>query len=156
MDAVLSTLLQVNRAGKKVQRLTAVAAYEDVSTETRVNEFCQGLTRQLGPTCEFTKQMWLLGELRVPQLRTIAAQEAASADVIIVSVHHADRLPAEVQSWIETWLEQKKRRATVLLALFDPPHYGISTAMRAYLKEVAQRCRMEFLVQAEETTADLC
>jgi len=151
MDPVLMTKLRVTQPGTDARRLTAVAAYEDSATETRVNEFCTSLVQHLGRKCEVTKHMWLLSELRVSQLRTIAAGEAAAADVILVSLHHADSLPAEVENWVELWLARKGPQPKVLLALFDPPHRGISTSMQARLKEAASRGRMEFLVQTEES-----
>jgi hypothetical protein len=93
--------------------------YEDSSTESRVDEFCQGLSLELGQNCRLDKQMWPLSELRMPQLRAIAANEAANADLIIVSVHPAERLPDAVQSWIDLWARRKGNRPGVLLALFD-------------------------------------
>jgi hypothetical protein len=86
----------------------------------------------------------------VPQLRAIAASEAALAQLIIISVHHAETLPDGVRSWIDVWLVQRKNRSMVLLALFDPVYQGSSSSMKAYLEEVAKRGGMEFLVKSEE------
>ena len=144
------TKLQVSRSDRAVGRLTAVAAYEDASTETRVHEFCRNLVRRLGPDCEIIKQMWLCSELRLPQLRAVAADEAARADLIIVSARPAESLPDEVTSWIELWLKRKRNRPKVLLGLFDPPYRGVSSSLQAYLKEIARRGGLEFLVQAED------
>ncbi|HWX19546.1 MAG TPA: hypothetical protein VN578_06530 [Candidatus Binatia bacterium] len=146
--------LRRSRLGKETQRLTTVAASEDSSTDTRVNEFCRALAQHLGQNCQFTKQMWLLSELRVPQLRAIAAKEAAAADVVIVSVHHAESLPPEVQAWIDLWLNLKSNRHRILLALFDPVYQGVSSSMQAYLKNVAEGAQMEFLVQSDDTPSD--
>ena len=98
--------------------------------------------------------MWLLTELRTSQRKTIAAGEAAAADLVIVSVHHAETLPTEVKSWIELWLKQRGRRPAVLLALFDPPYLGTSSSIQAYLREVARRGNMEFLARSEEKPED--
>src|SRR5205809_7450529 len=106
MDNIMIQL-QATRIGQRSNSLTAVAAYEDAGTDARVNEFCRNLKCQLGSGCEVTKQMWLLNELRIPQLRAIAAGEAAAADLVIISVHHSDGLPVEVKDWIETWLARK-------------------------------------------------
>jgi len=143
--------LRVSRLGKERRRLAAVAASEDSSTDTRVNEFCRSLARQLGLKSEVNPQLWLLSELRMPQLRAIAAGEAAQADLIIISVHHSEKLPSEVEEWIELWLARKRERPSVLLALFDPVYQGVSSSMQSYLKEVAKKGRMEFLVQSDET-----
>src|SRR5689334_21470969 len=123
MDSLM-TQLQATRVGQHSKRLTAVAAYEDARTDTRVNDFCRTLASHLGKDCEVIKHMWLLNELRMPQLRAIAAGEAAGADLVIIAVHHSDAVPLEVKDWIETWLARKGEHPDVLLALFDPLYNG--------------------------------
>ena len=98
--------------------------------------------------------MWPVSELRLPQLRSIAADDAACADLIIISVHPAESLPDEMKGWVDQWLGRKDRRAAVLLALFDPVSQGVSSSMVAYLEEVAKRGRMEFVALSQETTED--
>lgn len=150
MDAIM-TKLRGGRLGKEPRRLAAVAASEDSRTDARVNEFCRNLAQHLGLKTEVNKQLWLLSELRLPQLRAIAAGEAAQADLIIISVHHAEKLPTELEAWIDLWLGQKNVRPSVLLALFDPVYQGVSSSMQAYLGEVARKGRMEFFVQSDDT-----
>src|SRR5580700_7936997 len=125
MDTI-KTMLASHRSWKGSKRVAAVAVYEDSSTDARVAEFCRCLSRQLGEQCEVLKQMWLLNELRLPRLRTIAAGDAAGADLVIISVHHSQELPEEVTLWLEQWLGRKGRRCAVLLALFDPVYQGDS------------------------------
>ena len=110
MDTTLSRL-QVWPLWQKSKRLTVSVVYEDSATGARADDFYQTLIRCLGRNCEFTKEMWLLTELRTVQLRAIAAREAASADLVIISVHHAEALPDEVKSWIDPWLKQRSSRA---------------------------------------------
>ena len=153
MDTTLSRL-QVWPLWQKSKRLTVSVVYEDSATGARADDFYQTLIRCLGRNCEFTKEMWLLTELRTVQLRAIAAREAASADLVIISVHHAEALPDEVKSWIDLWLKQRSSRAAVLLALFDPPYLGPSGSIQACLHEVAKRGKMEFLARAEEKSED--
>ena len=108
------------------------------------------LANCLGRTCQISKELWPLTELRTPKLRDIAAGEAAAADLVIISVHHAEALPEELKSWIDLWVKQKGRRATVLSALFDPVYMGSSTSIQAFLQGVARKANMEFLVCSEE------
>jgi hypothetical protein len=153
MDTILSRL-QVWPLWQKSKRLTVSVVYEDSITGARADDFYQTLIRCLGRNCEFTKEMWLLTELRTVQLRAIAAREAASADLVIISVHHAEALPDEVKSWIDLWLKQRSSCAAVLLALFDPPYLGTSSSIQACLREVAKRGKMEFLARSEEKPED--
>jgi hypothetical protein len=150
VDPLITKLQAIGRLGKTSKQVAAVAAFEDAPTEARVNEFCQSLGRHLGTKCTITQQMWLFNELRIPQLRGIAAGEASHADLVIISAHHAQSFPSEVKEWIDLWLGQKGNRAAALLALFDPVYSGDSSALQIYLKEAAKRGRIEFLVQSEE------
>jgi len=149
MDSMISKL-RVWPIWKELKHFAVSAACEDSSTSSRAEEFCRGISRDLAATCIMAKEIWLFNQLGVPQLRAIAASEAALAHLIIVSAHHAESLPDGVKSWIDLWLGQNKNRSMVLLALFDPVYQGTSSSMKAYLEEVAKRGGMEFLAKSEE------
>ena len=153
MDTLMMIKQRVADMHLHSPRVNAVAASEDSATEARVDEFCHGLGKQLGEECELTRRIWLLSELRLPQLRAIAASEAAAADLVIVSVHHGEDLPPELLSWIDLWLPHKRDQRSLLLALFDPISSGVSATLRARLEEVARKAHMEFLAQSEDAPA---
>ena len=153
MDTLI-TKLRLWGIWKGLQKLVAVAVYEDPSTESRVVEFCLRLSQELGQNCELVKQMWPLSELRMPQLRTIAADDAANADLIIIAVHPGESLPDTMQSWIAMWAKRKGNRPSVLMALFDHLERGASSSMQIHLREVAKKRKMEFLAQSEESTEE--
>ncbi len=153
MDATLSRL-RVWPHWQKAKRLAVSAVHEDSATGARAEEFCQTLSRCVGRNCVLSKELWLLTELRTTQLRSIAAGEAAAADLVIVSVHHAESLPNEVVSWIDQWLKPKRARPAVLLALFDPLYLGTSASMQTYLRNVASKANMEFVARSEEKPED--
>jgi hypothetical protein len=154
MDLLIAKLKAVTRLGKGSRQVGAVAAFEDALTEARVNEFCRSLGRQLGEKCEIAQQMWLFNELRVSQLRGIAAKEAFGADLVIISAHYAQSFPGEVTAWIELWAGKKGSRPAALIALFDPVYAGDSTALQSYLMAAAKRGKMEFLARSEEARED--
>jgi len=145
----MTRLLAAGRLGKG-KKVAAVAAYEDSPTDARVQEFCLNLQRNLGENCVISKQMWLVNELRMPQLRAIAANEAAAADLVIVALHHAQSLPAELKQWLDLWVGLKRRHPIVLLALLDPAYRGDSSSLRSCLQEASARGKLEFLAHAEE------
>ncbi|HOX57051.1 MAG TPA: hypothetical protein P5205_00295 [Candidatus Paceibacterota bacterium] len=153
MDTAISRL-RVWPLWQKAKRFVVSAVHEDSATGARAEDFCTTLIRCLGRDCPVTKEMWLLTELRTTQLRAIAAKDAAAADLVIVSVHHAETLPAEVKKWIDLWLKQRSKRPAVLLALFDPLYLGTSSSIQAYLRDVAKRGDMEFLASSEEKPED--
>ena len=154
MDTLLQAKLRLGEKGGNSKQVTALAAYEDAVTGQRAEEFCHSLTRLLGTSCELTRQMWPLSELRLAQLRDIAAAEAARADLVIVSVHHSESLPTDLAAWVEQWAQRRDKRVAVLLGLFDSVHLGVSASIRAYLADVARKAQVEFLDQSEETLAE--
>jgi hypothetical protein len=127
--------------------LAFLAIFEDSITGTRVKEFRQSLSRDLGGGCRIVEHVWLFNTLRLRELREIAAEEAAGSDLIIISAHRSDALPDEVRDWIELWVRPILRHPAVLLALLDPTEEGVSNSLQAYLQEVAGRGGMEFLVE---------
>ncbi len=145
----MARLQAAGRLGKG-KKVAAVAAYEDSHTDARVQEFCHNLQRHLGEKCQVTKQMWLINELRMPQLRIIAANEAAAADLVIVAIHHAQSLPSEVKEWIDLWVGQKRRHPIVLLALLDPTYRGDSGCLKEFLGEASRKGKVQFLSHSEE------
>ena len=64
-------------------------------------------------------RLWRLDLLSTAWLREQAATEAAAADVIIVSLHGGDELPAEIREWLNLWLERKADRPYALGVLLD-------------------------------------
>ena len=149
MDTTITTP-PVWQRWKEAKQLGLLAAFEDSVTGTRVKEFCQGLSRDLGRQCRITEHVWLFSTFRLRELQEIAADEASASDLIIISVHQAQSLPDEVKSWIDLWLGQKTRHAGVLLALMDPDNAAEPGSVCTYLQEVASRAGMEFLVESKE------
>jgi len=153
MDATL-TKLRAWPTWQKMKQIKVSAVHEDFATGARVDDFCQTLARCLGVSCVVSKELWPLTELRTPKLGAIAAGEAAAADVVIISVHHAETLPGEVKSWIDLWLKHKGSQPSVLSALFDPLYVGSSSSIQTFLQGVARKGKMEFLVRCEEKPED--
>ena len=131
----------------ELKHFAVSADCEDSSTNARTDDFCRGLSSELGQNCKVAKETWLFGQLCVPGLRAIAAGEATLAQLIIISAHHAEALTDGVKSWIDQWLGRTNNHGIVLLALFDPVYQAVSSSMKVYLQDVANRGDMEFLVK---------
>jgi hypothetical protein len=92
--------------------------------------------------------MWKFDVLLLPKLREIAVEDAARADIIMISSRGRE-LPEHVKLWIESWLPLGAPLA--LVALFqhvreDLAHGNIA---RNYLAEVARRANIEFFAQPD-------
>jgi len=130
-------------------------AYEDFETGKHAKETYDFLVENVGHDCHFTNQMWKFDVLPLPRLQAIALEDAAHADIIIVS-SKARELPAHVTSWIEAWLAQAQH-PLALVALFQTTPAepdGINRA-RQYLAEVARRGNMEFFAQPDLTSQEV-
>jgi hypothetical protein len=144
---------QVWQRWKEAKQLVLLATFEDSVTGMRVKEFCQGLSRNLGQHCQIVEHVWLFSTFRLRELQEIAAEEASSSDLVIISVHQAESLPEEVKSWLDLWLDQKGARNAVLLALLDSGYEEVPGPTQAYLQDVARRGGMEFLVESTDVRA---
>jgi hypothetical protein len=149
MDTTL-TKPQLWQQWRDARQLGLLAAFEDSITGTRVKEFCQGLSRDLGQQCRITEHVWLFSTLRLRELREIAAEEASASDLVIVYVHQAEHLPDEVKSWIDLWLQHKGNHSAVLLVLLDPADEDTPGPMQVYLQDVARRAGIVFLAESSE------
>jgi len=128
--------------------LNVVIAYEDFETGTHAKKTYDFLVANLAHDCQFFYQMWKFEVLSIPQLREIAAKDAANADLIMLSCHgHA--LPPEVMAWLEFWLGEPNH-AVALVALFTEPHIVATAEVREYLASVATRGQLEFFAQPGE------
>ena len=108
MDAIISKP-RVWPIWKELRHFSVSVACEDPASSIRTDEFCCGLTRELSGKCRLARETWLFSQLCVPELRAIAASEAALAQLIIISVHHFEALPEGVKDWIDLWLGIEKQ-----------------------------------------------
>jgi hypothetical protein len=138
---------QVWQRWRAAHRCAFLATFEDSITGTRVKEFRQNLSRDLGEDCRIVEHVWLFNTLRLRELQEIAAEEAAASDLIVISAHRTEALPDEVRGWIDLWVQPIARHPAVLLALLDPVEDDAANPLLDYLQEVASRGGMEFLVE---------
>jgi hypothetical protein len=137
-----------NREGAPV--FSVVLAFEDFNTGKRAKRAYDFLAANLTHDWQVTNQMWKFEMLSIPELREIAAKDAAMANLIIVSSRGDRELPVDVKDWVEMWLGYRGD-AVALVALFDsPPEQAEhAQATQTYLERVAKRGQMEFFTWPE-------
>ncbi|MGH7971380.1 MAG: hypothetical protein ACREIC_21895, partial [Limisphaerales bacterium] len=84
---------------------TVLIAYEDFDTGKLAKRTYDFLVENLGRDCSFVNQMWKFDVLGIPNLREIAVEDAARADIIIIS-SRGDELPEHIKLWVEAWLAE--------------------------------------------------
>jgi hypothetical protein len=146
--ATHSSSLSSEREGIPVFRV--VIAYEDFATGKQAKKACDFLVENLSHEWQVTSQMWKFEVLSLPELRDMAAKDAAMADLIIVSSRGDAELSPDVKSWIEMW-QGLAGGAVALFALFDNSleRGAHAQSTYAYLAGVAKRGRMEFFAWPE-------
>ena len=128
--------------------MVVLATFEDSATGTRVKEFRQELSRQVGEKCRIIEHVWLFNMFRLRELREIAAEEAAAADLIVICLHEAERLPEDVKAWADLWLRHKGVHKPVLLALLEPTREGATRMVERCLRNAARDGGIEFVVES--------
>ena len=124
---------------------SVVIVFEDFSTGKQAKQAYDFLVANLSHEWQVTSQMWKFEVLSLPELREMAAKDAAMANLVIVSSRGDRELPSEVKAWIDKWLGHKGD-TVALIALFDsPPEQAEhAQATQTYLERVAERGNMEF------------
>jgi hypothetical protein len=126
-----------------------VIAYEDFETGKHAKKTYDFLVKAIGEDWRFANQMWKFEVLLLPKLREIAVEDAARADIVMISSRGRE-LPEHVKLWIESWLPLAAA-PLALVALFQHGCEGFVSpnAARNYLAEVARRGNMEFFAQPD-------
>jgi hypothetical protein len=128
-----------------------VIAYEDFETGKQAKRTFDVLAEQLKNDCRFTNQMWKFDVLNIPNLREMAAKDAAMADIVIISCRAKEELAPEVKSWIELWLAEQSQTIALVALLDSSPGFPMEAPkLRRYLSEVAVRGGMEFFAQPND------
>jgi len=126
-----------------------VVAYEDRPTRARALQLYDHLAGQLLDDYDFKCAWWKLDHLGEPALREHAVDDAADANMIVLSIHGQKELPHIGRTWIEEWLPRRDNRKSALVALIaaDEPE-GAETGLVSYLQSVARLARMDFFTHA--------
>jgi len=92
---------------------------------------------------------WGIPDLVAPRVFSEGVAALAQADVIVVSVYEAERLPPDFYLWVNVWLQERSGLPGALIALVVPPEeptFGANETRR-YLCAVASQGHLEFLMQ---------
>lgn len=143
-SAADSQLGELQRAGGTL-RLDVFLAYEDFQCGIRARRCLDRILKRLGCSAAANLVLWRLGLLNNPELRTIAEGEAASCDVVLLSMHCSLSLAGTTRAWMEAWLEQHADGAGALGVLLDldSQRDPYETDMLAFLERAARRHSVE-------------
>ncbi len=123
-----------------------VALYEDNSSRDAAIRLCNSLEKVFDSELEFEITWCRFKYFSDPDVASEAAELAARADVILVSVPCAQDLPLEVKAWFERWLSKwKTSEGAVVLLQSSEPAPGAVISENPYLYLLAQRANVDFI-----------
>jgi len=134
---------------QRLPAIDAVVAYDSFDSGMRAKEILNRLARALGSQLTLNITMWKFDVLEFDKLQDMAANDAAEADIIIISTSGAGELCPGVQRWVERWLSRKQRESSTFVSLneADPDGTAESPAVSEYLQTIASRGNMSFFSQ---------
>jgi len=129
--------------------IPAVVTYDNFDSGIRAKEILDRLARALGSQLTMNISMWKFDVLELDKLQDMAANDAAEADIIIISTSGVGELCPGVQQWIERWLSRKQPESSAFVSLneADPDGTAESPAVGEYLQNVASRGNLSFFSQ---------
>ncbi len=127
-----------------------VVAYEDTYTRNRALHLYDHLAQQLLDDYDFKCSWWKFDHLTNATLRQQAADSAAEANMIVLSLHARTELLPIHKGWIEDWLPRRDNRKAALVALLAGTERPENQAapMLKYLQKTARLARMDFFTHA--------
>ena len=134
-----------------VLRLDALVVYEDFATGLRARRALDQTVRPLESHAEVQVHLWRFDLLGEPGLRQRAAQQAAEADIVFLSMHGQSALPKPVNLWFEEYLAQRGGEPHALAVSLD----GRATQMAEALGAAARLAGVDVFVHLEEPREEM-
>lgn len=129
--------------------------YEDTATRNRAMQLYDHLAQQLLDEYDFQCSWWKLDHLDNPGLCDQAADAAAEANMVIVSLR-GDQGPSTVfEQWLHGWLSRRGDQKSALVVLLgEKGERGSQTRhLQSQLQQAARQARMDFFVHAYDPPA---
>jgi hypothetical protein len=131
--------------------LKVATVYQDMEGQEWVAELWHRVTQLMGNDA-IVNTSWSLIELDQSAIFSEAVSAASRADVLVVSIHPGEQLSARLCAWIDAWLPRRQRQDGALIALLGMAAGrpdGPAKQAEAYLRNVALRGRLEFLLREQ-------
>jgi hypothetical protein len=128
--------------------LSVALVYQDAPTKVWASQVCDQVAQLVGKD-SIHSAWWEVSRLSDPKVLTDAVLTAMQADVILVSIYDVQELPVELCVWIDAWLPRRYMPMGALITLISVPEQPgtLFDHAREYLREVAQKGRMDFLLR---------
>ena len=101
------------------QTINVLMVYEDFESGLRAKHLYDRISHQMKQECIVNQSMWKVDVLLIQSLGAIAGEDAAMADIIILSLRGDRELCKTLNDWMEHWVCTTPVQRKALVALFD-------------------------------------
>jgi hypothetical protein len=135
------------RTGDEGDTLTleVMLVHEDSPAGRRGKEVLDQVALNLEPKADFLVNPWNFEMLSNPGLQAQAVQDAAHADIVVLSAYGRAKLPAAVRAWLEVWLDRRGDSPCALVVSLDASVRELSEAnpLMKYVHALAWQAGVE-------------
>jgi hypothetical protein len=120
--------------------------YEDLAARLLAVKVRDRLISRFKGDMEFEFAWWRFDYLAEPAIAREAASHAASADLMLVSLHQLEDVGLTVKAWFETWLSKRLAEEGALTVIRASLPLGEPISHDdAYLRQAARRANLDYL-----------
>ena len=130
------------------EALNVAVVYQDAPTRQWAEQARRRLAESAGKRAVCSTE-WKLGDLRDAKIFSEGVAALARADVIVIALYDADRLPPPFYLWVNLWLQVRAGRPGTLVALVvqSPGTNEEANDTRRYFYAAASQGRLELVMQ---------
>ena len=105
------------------------------------------MAKEVGGESAARLTLWRFDFFHSMELTRVVSHQAEAADVLIIAPRDPNRLPAQVNAWLEQWPVRRKLETGALVAVFhsDASSVARSNDSALLLWRAATRARMDFI-----------
>jgi hypothetical protein len=120
--------------------------YENFDMAVQAKQVCDLLAQEAGVGDEVQLSVWRFDVIASGDPSNAAGPQAEQADVIVLAARDLDRLPAQVEDWLERWPAHWHAGPGALVAVFHPDaaQDGATSSVALLLRRAASRAGMDF------------
>src|SRR6266478_7580996 len=92
-----------------------ILIYQDFDAGSRAKRVADYVAKEMGE-CEFAPTVWRTDLLGSPLLGEQVAEQAAKADIVILSLHDGHELSVSLRQWIDRWIFRQSCATPAVIA----------------------------------------
>lgn len=132
--------------------LRMVLIYETALSGRLGMQLYHSLVEQLEERLHFRQDLWKFDLLRSSDLRDLASEQAATADLVVLACRNDEKLPPYIRQWVKGWLSLKTSRPTALVVLLHHDSAGVEAndELRSYLEDIIAGQNVDLFIRSIE------